>query len=378
MKYQAPYGSSDPNASYVDRDTPAAVKGSAVPAPAIEDPQRELAALIVAGGLVPDDADLTQVAKAIQAGKINYAVAGGSANAITITLSPVPASLSAGMRANIKIGTTNTGAVTINTNGLGAISAARKDGGALGAGDLIVGEIVPFIFDGAIWRLQRLALSDLANNVASGSLIARRIFTASATYTPTPGTTKIRVTLTGGGGAGGGCASTGASTYACGGGGAGGSTVISDFTSGFSSVAMTIGAGGTGVSGGNGNGGGTTSFGALATVAGGSGGSVGSAVSGAVVQAGGGATTPSGGTFANIYGGPGGISVGTSTSNFCSGFGGTSYWGPGANAKFTTSQAGNIGTNYGSGGGGAVLNVSASANAGGAGAAGVIVVEEYA
>jgi hypothetical protein len=55
-----------------------------------------------------------------------------------------------------------------------------------------------------------------------------------------------------------------------------------------------------------------------------------------------------------------------------------SYWGAGANAKYNISQAGNTGANYGSGGGGALLNVSASNVAGGNGAPGVIVVEEYA
>lgn len=65
MKYQAPFGSSDPNAPYVDRNTPGAVSGSRVPAPAIEDPQRELVRILTDRGIVPDGDVLDQVSKAL-------------------------------------------------------------------------------------------------------------------------------------------------------------------------------------------------------------------------------------------------------------------------------------------------------------------------
>lgn len=65
MKYQAPYGSVDPNASYVDRNTPDAVAGSKVPKQAIEHPQREIVKVIVDAGLTPDPDDLTQLSQAI-------------------------------------------------------------------------------------------------------------------------------------------------------------------------------------------------------------------------------------------------------------------------------------------------------------------------
>lgn len=65
MEYQAPFGSTDPDAPYVDRNTPGAVAGSKVPAAAIEDPQRELDYLIAQAGITPSEADLTQVWQAI-------------------------------------------------------------------------------------------------------------------------------------------------------------------------------------------------------------------------------------------------------------------------------------------------------------------------
>lgn len=79
MKYNQPYGSTDPNAPYVDRNTPGAVAGSRVPAAAIEHPQREIMAVIAAAGIAPDPADLTQLLQAIQ--KIIDAATGGAGDA---------------------------------------------------------------------------------------------------------------------------------------------------------------------------------------------------------------------------------------------------------------------------------------------------------
>jgi hypothetical protein len=75
MKYNAPFGSADPNAAYVDRNTPGAVSGSRVPALAIEAPQREIEAVIVAAGIDPNKADMTQLLQAI--GKLIDAATGG-------------------------------------------------------------------------------------------------------------------------------------------------------------------------------------------------------------------------------------------------------------------------------------------------------------
>lgn len=66
MKYNAPAGNSDPNASYVTGNAVTKVKGSAVPAEAVEFPQREIVAAILAAGLVPENEDLTQLKKAIE------------------------------------------------------------------------------------------------------------------------------------------------------------------------------------------------------------------------------------------------------------------------------------------------------------------------
>lgn len=85
MKYNAPYGSADPNASYVDRNTPGAVAGSKVPAAAIEMPQREIVTVITNAGLAPSNNDPTQLDQAIDL-KINAATGGaGDGNYVLMT-----------------------------------------------------------------------------------------------------------------------------------------------------------------------------------------------------------------------------------------------------------------------------------------------------
>ncbi len=65
MIYTPPVGGA-PGDPYIDANPGAGIDGSAVPAQAIEDPQREIAAVITAAGLTPSAADLTQLLQAIQ------------------------------------------------------------------------------------------------------------------------------------------------------------------------------------------------------------------------------------------------------------------------------------------------------------------------
>lgn len=147
MQYNPPFGSLDPDAPYVDRNVPGAVVGSKVPAAAVEHPQRELVALISAAGLVPGDVDLTQAAKAIQSGKINFAIAGGTANALTAALALAPTAYTVGLRVVLLIALANTGAVTLNLNGLGVKAVTKIDNSALMANHLTPG-LVDLEYDG--------------------------------------------------------------------------------------------------------------------------------------------------------------------------------------------------------------------------------------
>ncbi|WP_313194594.1 hypothetical protein [Shinella zoogloeoides] len=83
MEYVQPFGEADPNASYRDRNTGAGTPGSRVPAKAIENPMREIMAVITAAGLLPDGNNLTQLAEAI-ALMIESATGGGETSSYVL------------------------------------------------------------------------------------------------------------------------------------------------------------------------------------------------------------------------------------------------------------------------------------------------------
>ena len=147
--------------------------------------------------------------------------------------------------------------------------------------------------------LENLGLGDTSGYV--GRWVNTRVFTSSGTYTPTPGTKRIRVTITGGGGGGGGCkAISNNETFFGAGGGAGG-TVITTLILTKDSYPVTIGAGGAGgVSATNGLKGGDSSFGSVIAPGGEGGGK-----SGVTNTNGGNGGVPSTGGI-NIIGGNGG------------------------------------------------------------------------
>lgn len=219
-----------------------------------------------------------------------------------------------------------------------------------------------------------------------GRLINVRVFSSpgASTYTPTSGTRSVEVEVVGGGGAGGSTQAALSSTVSTGSGGNAGGYARGRFTTGFSGVTVTIGAGGSpgapgAVSGGAG---GASSFGTLISATGGGGGAAGftsappfvlPAASGFGVGANG---------YLNAMGGFGLPGFGQQLGNVISGYGGASAFGGGANAVGATStgtaSAGVNATSPGSGGSGAVAASSGAANSGGAGAAGMIIVREYA
>ena len=215
--------------------------------------------------------------------------------------------------------------------------------------------------------IQYLGLSDASGYV--GRWLNTRVFTSSGTYTPTPGTKRIRVTITGGGGGGGGCkAISNNETFFGAGGGAGG-TIISIMTPTQNSYPVTIGAGGAGgVSATNGTRGGNSVFASLIAPGGAGGGK-----SGVTNTNGGNGGVPSTGDI-NIIGGCGGD--GQSGNIGVSGEGGTSHWGGGGRAG---AGGGVSGKAYGSGGGGAYdAGYSGTSMTGGKGAAGICIIEEFA
>src|SRR5262247_3220585 len=90
MKYNPPYGITDPNGPYVNGDPSIGRAGSIPPAESIEYPQREIANLITDVGITPANTDLHQLSRSIQSGQLVYAVDTGTATAYSIALVPAP------------------------------------------------------------------------------------------------------------------------------------------------------------------------------------------------------------------------------------------------------------------------------------------------
>lgn len=216
----------------------------------------------------------------------------------------------------------------------------------------------------------------------TGRMIGVQVFSTagSFTYTPTAGTAFVVVEVQGAGGSGGGTPATGAGIAAIASGGGSGSYANQRFTSSFSGVTVTVGAGGLSPAAGAnpGNAGGASSFGALLTAAGGGGGSAGSS-SGTFPYAGGigaGGTVPSGG-IVNYGGKQSSQPIALAAAQIVASYGAESQFGGGGLA-FPTSGNGTGGRGAGAGGGGACAGQSLSAFFGGVGADGKVVVWEYA
>lgn len=212
-----------------------------------------------------------------------------------------------------------------------------------------------------------------------GRWINTQVFTATGTYTPTPGTKKIHVRMCGGGSSGYGVPVGGSGLLSAGSGGGAGSFAEAIYLAAFAGVIVTIGAGGAGVAN-NQTLGGASSFGALLTCPGGAAGSIKQIATTTVVDMtaqglGGAAPTGSGIVFASAGAcGQSSILMGTANDSVA-GMGGATPFGGGSP---NTSAASGPGRGYGSGGSGCVSRNGDPARAGGNGAPGICIIEEFA
>src|SRR5215831_17933045 len=149
MKYQQPYGIADPNASYVNGNPSIGLRGSIPPALAFEQPMREIVNMITLSGGTPSDADLQQLARAIQSQRVNYAVDVGTQNNMVAVLTPpFPATTPypAGMIVRVKALHGNLDDVSHTTfrfdAGGGAWDVVRPDGSFPQTNDVPAGSIV--------------------------------------------------------------------------------------------------------------------------------------------------------------------------------------------------------------------------------------------
>ncbi|GHE51052.1 hypothetical protein GCM10019059_07810 [Camelimonas fluminis] len=277
MKRWSPIAFPGPDDTHVNANMSIAQRGSWPDGDGYQQMLDELCAVVSKSGMTLDGAVSTQIAQAIRSQSLNYRVAAGTANALTVTLDPAPPSYAAltGAPIRIKVSANNTGAVTLNVNGLGAKAITRADGTALAANDLVSGAILDFVYDGTSFQVSGLMSVFIP---ATGV----QVFAAPGTvnWTVPTGVTRIKVRIWAGGGGGGGATTT--TSGAAGGNGGGYREATISVTPG-QVIPITVGAGGIGGTGTgsplNGAAGGSSSVGALATATGGGGGNGGSGTS---------------------------------------------------------------------------------------------------
>lgn len=208
--------------------------------------------------------------------------------------------------------------------------------------------------------------------VAKTLTVTKQIFTANGTYTPTAGMVHCILECVGGGGAGGGV--VGNATYYLGGAGGGAGSYSRKYATAAdigASKAVTIGAGGTGVSGAAGNNGADTSVETLCIGKGGIGGAVTTTAVLGVGALGGPAGT--GDIALRGSAGVGGFYSSTIATNT------QGYTATGGNGPFGGAgpQSASAVANSGSGGGGGFRAASATNVAGGDGGSGIVIVTEF-
>lgn len=90
---------------------------------------------------------------ALLQGRVNFAVATGTGNALVATFTVAPEAYVEGASYRLKLIATNTGPTTLNVNALGAKNVLSSSGAALAGGELVTGNIQDFTYVGGAFRL---------------------------------------------------------------------------------------------------------------------------------------------------------------------------------------------------------------------------------
>jgi hypothetical protein len=123
------------------------------------------------GDCLIDASYLSSIITAITNSELTYAEDGGSSDAYAISLEIAPTSYASGQKIAFKAHTSNTGACTLNVNGLGAKPIVDFNNNALRTGAILAGQIVTVCYDGTSFRM----LSD-------GGLLYNRIIDTPTVY----------------------------------------------------------------------------------------------------------------------------------------------------------------------------------------------------
>ena len=137
-----------------------------------------------AGTVASDAARLDQV----QGGTATFITVAGT-DTLTGTVVPALSAYATGNQFSFLVANTNTGAVTINVDGIGAKAITRTGTTALVAGDMVAGQAVEIIYDGT--RFQLVNGNSFTNLKVSGTLGV----TGVATFTAQPIVSSLTASL---------------------------------------------------------------------------------------------------------------------------------------------------------------------------------------
>lgn len=137
-----------------------------------------------------DPADIKQGFAAHKADYLKhtgYAVATGSANAYVATLNPALSAYAEGVSLRLKVNVANTGASTVNVNGLGTKAIKKSNGNDVASGNLKAGSVYTLAYDGTSFILQGEGGeygTAVASDVLTGKTIGTEDGIVSGTLTP--------------------------------------------------------------------------------------------------------------------------------------------------------------------------------------------------
>ena len=139
---------------------------------------------LAAGTVASDAARLDQV----QGGAATFITVTGT-DTLTGTVVPALSAYATGNQFSFLVANTNTGAVTINVDGIGSKAITRTGATALVAGDMVAGQAVEIIYDGT--RFQLVNGNSFTNLKVSGTLGV----TGVATFTAQPIVSSLTASL---------------------------------------------------------------------------------------------------------------------------------------------------------------------------------------
>jgi hypothetical protein len=218
-------GAGDPDTWAKDCSDPITADGTEDRAALLNMLLAQLRATIRRTGVTESNLDDDMVARAIRSQRSNFVAAagvGGSANAITLAFSPAFASLAdlMGVPLVFLAEAANTGAVTVNVDGLGAVAVTWRDSSPLAAGDIASGEMIILRHNGTNFTLYACQSPTQTRALALRRTIVSYLTAGTFTYTVPANKTLLELEGVGSG-AGGAAGASGSPGGAASGGSAG-------------------------------------------------------------------------------------------------------------------------------------------------------------